>query len=142
MLTPVKHRITEEAIHDLLSYCIFPDPEKIEQAIKLYTTDPLMELYGHEEDNEIIAIVGFIARANQTIEIKHIAVQPEERGKGYGRGLILQLLEAKQPAIIEAETDEDSVDFYRNVGFSITSLGEKYPGVERFKCIFEVEVED
>jgi ribosomal protein S18 acetylase RimI-like enzyme len=35
-----------------------------------------------------------------------------------------------------AETDEEAVEFYRNIGFSIQSLGEKYPGVDRFKCTF------
>jgi ribosomal protein S18 acetylase RimI-like enzyme len=142
MLIPVKQRITEESIQELLTYAIFPDPERIENEIKLYQSEPALELYGHEEDDEILGVVGFIMHPNQTLELKHIAVKPEERSKGYGRGLILQLLELKQPAIIEAETDEDSVDFYRNVGFSIVSLGEKYPGVERFKCIYEVELEE
>ncbi|MGG4554653.1 hypothetical protein ABEX11_20625 [Paenibacillus humicus] len=35
---------------------------------------------------------------------------------------------------VEAETDKDAVDFYRRLGFNITSLGQKYPGVERFQC--------
>jgi ribosomal protein S18 acetylase RimI-like enzyme len=142
MLIPIKQRITEESIQELLSYAIFPDPERMEQATKLYQSEPALELYGHEEDDEILGVVGFIVHPNQTLELKHIAVKPGERSKGYGRGLILELLELKQPAIIEAETDEDSIDFYRNVGFSIVSLGEKYPGVERFKCIYEVELEE
>jgi N-acetylglutamate synthase-like GNAT family acetyltransferase len=142
MLIPIKHRISEDSIQELLSYSIFSDPERVELEIKRYQSESALELYGHEEDNEILGVVGFIVHPNHTIELRHIAVQPEERGKGYGRGLILELLEVKQPAIIEAETDEDSVDFYRNVGFSIVSLGEKYPGVERFKCIYEVEVEE
>ncbi|MDN4071264.1 hypothetical protein NYE70_06050 [Paenibacillus sp. FSL R5-0407] len=36
---------------------------------------------------------------------------------------------------IDAETDMDAVDFYRKIGFQIIRLGEKYPGIERFKCI-------
>jgi hypothetical protein len=36
---------------------------------------------------------------------------------------------------IEAETDKDTVDFYRLCGFTITSLGEPYPGTERFLCV-------
>ena len=36
---------------------------------------------------------------------------------------------------IYAETDQDAVNFYKNIGFHITSLGEKYPGVERFACL-------
>ena len=36
---------------------------------------------------------------------------------------------------IEAETDADAVGFYEQVGFTVTSLGESYPGVERFRCV-------
>jgi ribosomal protein S18 acetylase RimI-like enzyme len=35
---------------------------------------------------------------------------------------------------ISAETHKDAVEFYRKYGFKITSLGEKYLGVERFLC--------
>ena len=31
----------------------------------------------------------------------------------------------------------DAVEFYRKLGFSIESLGEKYPGVERFRCTLQ-----
>ena len=34
---------------------------------------------------------------------------------------------------IVAETDHDAVGFYAANNFAITSLGEKYPGVERFQ---------
>ena len=36
-----------------------------------------------------------------------------------------------------AETHKDAVIFYRNIGFEIKSLGEKYPGVERFQCTLQ-----
>jgi N-acetylglutamate synthase-like GNAT family acetyltransferase len=142
MLIPIKHRISEDSIQELLSYSIFPDPERVEKETKRYQSEPALELYGHEEDNEILGVVGFIVHPNQTLELRHIAVKPEVRGNGYGRGLILELIEVKQPVIIEAETDEDCIDFYRNVGFSIVSLGEKYPGIERFKCIYQVDLEE
>ena len=38
---------------------------------------------------------------------------------------------------MEAETDIEAVDFYKKIGFQTVSLGEKYPGVERFKCTLE-----
>jgi len=41
---------------------------------------------------------------------------------------------ASKYSSIVAETDYEAVDFYRRYGFVITSLGEKYPGVERFLC--------
>jgi len=36
--------------------------------------------------------------------------------------------------MITAETVRDAVKFYWSSGFKVTSLGEKYPGVERFLC--------
>jgi hypothetical protein len=38
---------------------------------------------------------------------------------------------------LEAETDSDAVGFYRSCGFTVLSLGEVYPGVERFRCTLE-----
>jgi ribosomal protein S18 acetylase RimI-like enzyme len=144
MLIPIKHRIEEESIQELLSYSIFPDPEKIKKAVIQYQTDPALELYGHveEDEDEILGLVGFILYPDQTLELKHIAVDPDCRGIGYGRGLILELIEVKQPSLIRAETDEETVDFYRNVGFSVVSFGEIYPGVERFRCTYIVELEE
>lgn len=34
-----------------------------------------------------------------------------------------------------AKTDAEAAGFYRCCGFAITSLGEVYPGVERFDCV-------
>jgi hypothetical protein len=42
-----------------------------------------------------------------------------------------QAVSAKLP-IVE-ETDKDAVGFYSANDFVITSLGEKYPGIERFR---------
>lgn len=53
--------------------------------------------------------------------------------------LLLQL--DPKPKRVIAETDDEAVDFYRNIGFEVHSLGEKYPGVERFRCIYEVDEE-
>jgi predicted GNAT family N-acyltransferase len=70
------------------------------------------------------------------IGLCYVSGSPDERGSGYGRGIILETLEKEKPKVVFAETDEEAVEFYRNIGFSIQSLGEKYPGVERFKCTF------
>jgi len=44
------------------------------------------------------------------------------------------IIEKHSLSMISTETDQDAVNFYNKIGFSITSLGEKYPGVERFWC--------
>jgi hypothetical protein len=33
-----------------------------------------------------------------------------------------------------AETDADAVGFYRRCGLAVTSLGERFAGIERFRC--------
>lgn len=50
------------------------------------------------------------------------------------QGLGSKLIESTKINKMIAETDKDAVNFYKKKGFKITSLGEKYPGVERFKC--------
>lgn len=66
-----------------------------------------------------------------------ITVRRERRNQGVGRLLIDHLIRAEGDPIIEAETDGDAVGFYHSLGFRIRSLGEKYPGIERFRCIYD-----
>jgi ribosomal protein S18 acetylase RimI-like enzyme len=144
MFKLINNRIKESNVQELLSYAIFPDPDRLEQTVRKYEGNTSnLQLFGMEEEQELVGLIGISSTDSEQkhLIIEHIAVQPEFRGKGYGRGLILELLEHRKPLTVSAETDEEAVDFYRNIGFSVMSLGEKYPGVERFRCIFEVEEE-
>ncbi|MNI23831.1 Acetyltransferase (GNAT) family protein [compost metagenome] len=139
MLINLKERLNESEIQDILSYSIFPDPERIEQTLHVYKSSEELELCGLESEGEMVGVIGFRTDEADNLTLLHIAVKPEYRGAGFGRGLILELIELKKPVKIIAETDEEAVDFYRAIGFEIESLGEKYPGVERFKCVYDVE---
>jgi len=66
--------------------------------------------------------------------IRHIVVHREWRGKGIGRRMFQEILARYQPREVLAETHREAVGFYRSLGFSVESLGEKYPGTERFLC--------
>lgn len=139
MLTSIKHRIQEAPIVELLSYSVFPDPDTLEQEISHYQESEQLELYGYEEKGKMIGIIGFTTDSNSLV-VKHISVDPGFRGQGYGRGLLLEVLDLKQPVLMIAETDEEAIDFYRNVGFVISSLGQTYPGVERFRCEYDASL--
>lgn len=52
--------------------------------------------------------------------------------------MINEFIKTNRIVRIRAETDKDAVGFYKKNGFTITSLGEKYPGVERFDCTLSV----
>jgi len=141
MLEQIKHRLGEEEIRELIGYSVFPDPERIEQAIGRYQHEEQMQLYGAIEEDEVIGIVGFTMDGDQNLILQHIAVRPENREQGHGREMMLELIGLMNPTTIVAETDEEAADFYRNIGFTVFSLGEKFPGVERFRCEYIVDEE-
>ncbi|WP_175639388.1 GNAT family N-acetyltransferase [Metabacillus schmidteae] len=105
---------------------------KIDQEYEKYINDQNRKLFGFECNGNFVGCVGIEITSLKECVIKHIAVSLEQRGNGIGSKMIKFLTE--QYPIITAETDKDAIDFYRKYGFEIKSLGEKYPGVERFLC--------
>lgn len=138
MLINLEARLDDRNIQEIVEYSVYSDSEKLVETIETYKNDPELELYGYEVEGEVIGIIGVRLNVKKELQIEHIAITPDNRGLGYGRGIILEVIELKAPTLITAETDEDSVNFYRNIGFEIESLGEKFYGVERFKCVYPV----
>ncbi|MEK3726896.1 GNAT family N-acetyltransferase [Lysinibacillus sp. FSL W8-0953] len=118
----------------LLSYAT--SDKKVAREYQLYMESPERVLYGYSIEQEMVGCIGIAKRDGNHCEIKHLAVSPTNRGKGIGREMIRYLKEHYSFSTIYAETDEEAVHFYENIGFHITSLGEKYPGVERFACLY------
>lgn len=128
-----------DAVKDLLALCMGADGEMIAQEINSYNTEEdSKELFGCFVNGELAGLVGIIRQSEQAVEIRHLAVQAKWQGKGIGRGMITEVSRTAGIETITAETDHEAVGFYRSAGFAITSLGEKYPGVERFACILSV----
>lgn len=121
----------QPSIRELLSYAT--SIEKVDQAYLKYIESQNQQLFGYENEKEIVGCIG-VEFKTDNCEIVHIAVSPKERGKGIGSKMIKFIYEKYSLSYITAETDKEAVEFYRNLGFKITSLGEKYPGVERFSC--------
>lgn len=126
------------AIKELLSECMWTADEeldeKIEQVLAAYVADNSTELLGCFEKGGVIGIIGIMRHSRKEAEIRHLAVQEQWRGKGIGRKMIEEISRSAVYDQITAETDHDAVGFYRKSGFAVKSLGEKYPGVERFIC--------
>lgn len=142
MLREIKDQLERDEIRELIGMSIFPDPEKLDRVIAAYRSNPLLQIAGYmdrDDEDQVIGIVGFTLDASKELAIQHLAVLPEMRGLGYGRGMLLELIHQYEPQRVSAETDEEAVDFYRSVGFTVESLGEKYPGVERFLCVYETD---
>ena len=138
LMTPLEQSVNDMAAQRLLALCVFaPDPEMLAELAARYDSTPGWTLFGFHIDRTLAGLVGVrVSRPGQAV-IQHIAVLPEARRQGVGRQLIQLLVNDHRFHHLEAETDGDAVEFYRCCGFWIHSLGEVYPGVERFRCILE-----
>lgn len=91
-------------------------------------------LFSVINNNYIIGLVG-VSNSDKEIVIKHIAVQKHLQKQGIGKEIINKIHHLYPNKVIVAETDRDAVFFYSRLGFEVLSLGEKYPGVIRYKCV-------
>ena len=139
MFTDIKAMLDQEEIIELLSYSVFPDPDQLQQTIDDYHTNSNYQLYGLASEGDWLGIIGYEKQEHNIVEIRHISVRPDVRHTGYGRGMILEVIGVEHPSQIIAETDEEAIDFYRNIGFTVESIGELNPGIERYRCTYIVD---
>lgn len=99
------------------------------------TNHYIRRLHGYDFEDDVIGCIGIEFFGSKHCEIKHIAVSINHRGEGIGSKMISFIKDKYSLSFISAETDKNTVNFYKNYGFKIISLGEKYPGGERFHCI-------
>ncbi|KOF10037.1 hypothetical protein AC739_11825 [Planococcus glaciei] len=118
-------------IKSLLGYAT--SSGQAEKAYEGYMAAANHRLYGFKIQEGIVGCIGVHLEEGQ-LEIRHIAVSPEVRGQGIGGRMIEWIQAEHSPFVVVAETDQEAVEFYRKAGFTAVSLGEKYPGVERFRC--------
>lgn len=124
-----------DEVRQLLAECMWPDEERVTRELDSYRSDNSKNLLGKIINNELVGLIG-VKRNEVDVVLLHIAVKEVYRGKGIGKEMIHEYIGVNEIKRMEAETDQDAVDFYREIGFEICSLGEKYPGRERFKCIY------
>ncbi|WP_230986949.1 GNAT family N-acetyltransferase [Cohnella fermenti] len=142
MFIDLREKLGQPEVAELLEMAVFPDPGRLAEAIREYETDGRLDLMGYVDEDRLVGIVGYEVNEDNVLTIKHLAVAPEERGKGFGRLTVLELIAWEAPDILLAETDEEAIEFYRNIGFVIESLGEAGAGAERFRCTYTVNLDE
>ena len=114
-----------------------PTKEKIQARATAYAENPLCRVF-YALEGEAPQGLCVVQPNDQSAEILILSVAKEYQGRGMGRALIAHIQnQLKIP--LAAETDDEAVGFYRRCGFCVTSLGEKYPGVIRYRCILAKE---
>lgn len=105
---------------------------RVDQVAEHYRRDPRSAVLRAEIAGETVGVVGYAVRDTDVV-ILHIATRIDLRRSGIGRRMLdaVRAAEPRHRRLI-AETDSEAVGFYLANGFSAESLGQKYPGVERF----------
>ncbi|MBF5001751.1 GNAT family N-acetyltransferase [Nocardia sp. BSTN01] len=117
-------------VRSLLSAAVGGGAARLDAVMRRYCEDPATALLAVFRGSEPIGVAGYERRADRIV-LLHIATSV--RGRGGGRRLVARI-RADDPALpIVAETDRTALGFYVALGFGVTSLGQKYPGVERFR---------
>lgn len=131
----LKPRLHERKVRDLLAFSVgFPTPARLDSVCRCYSSEPNRRFLGYETDGALVGCIGIEIVENGQAIVHHISVLPSARGLGVGRAMLDHICAEFALQRLQAETDPGAVDFYRKCGFEVVSLGEKYPGVERFKC--------
>lgn len=141
MLVDLLPRLDEPSVRDLLAQSAGnPTPAKLDALAARYRAVPDLRLLGDETGHGLAGCIGLALGAGETAVVEHIAVAPAERRRGLGRSLVTSAAALYSLTCLSAETDRDAVGFYRRCGFEVASLGEVYPGTERFQCTLALPV--
>ena len=110
--------------------------KRLAEVLELYKRDARYSLFECSFDGKrgIVGLELLSRGDSEDARILHIAVEQSCQRAGVGRMIIRTLIEELGYKTLRAETDSDAVGFYVSCGFEIESLGERYPGVERFEC--------
>jgi ribosomal protein S18 acetylase RimI-like enzyme len=121
------------AIARLLAVATGDDQQQLQQVIRRYRDDPAAALLVAVAEHDTVGVIGYSV-GDSAVTLLHIATAPHARNAGLGTQLVDAMRRAVPAGLpIVAETDQDAVGFYAANNFAVTSLGEKYPGVERFR---------
>lgn len=137
VLANLYDRLGSAEVHELVDQSGYP-PEvraaKTAAILDEYRGNPAWPIFGAEMAGELVGLIGLRLDSPRTATLRHIVVRQDHRGMDIGREMIQALCRRYSLKELAAETDRDAVTFYRKAGFEVDSLGEKYPGVERFRC--------
>ncbi len=127
--------VTEEG-YAVYAACMFePTWEKFRERADKLTKDSDVRMFGYAKNDTVIGVI-VVRKIGDGAEICGIAVNEAERGQGIGGKLVRYILEELHFDVLYAETDDDAVGFYRNVGFVTEEFMKTYDsGVyRRYRC--------
>lgn len=136
-IADIKNRLHEKQALKLMSYSQYnPTLEKLTMLAEKYSRELTTSALGFVVKDVILGLIIVRCVGTDIFEILNLAVVPQLRNRGIGSQLIAAVRRHFPNSTIIAETDDESVYFYAYCGFEVEPLGEKYPGIQRYKCTY------
>ena len=132
--------LQSEKAFSIYASCMYqPTYEAFRYRMKNYVSDPLVKIYVCTEGDGRIGILVLQAQ-NDEAEIIGVAVSNHMRNRGMGRHIILRAMELEGLKCMKAQTDDDSIGFYRSCGFRDERTVVEYPDGKavRYNCILQL----
>ena len=128
--------LSEEAFL-LYASCMYrPTYEDFKIQMEGFLNDPSVSIFVCENQGEKTGMM-VLKYSDAVAEIIGVAVPEKLRRQGIGNHMIQFVMESEGLDRIEAQTDDDSVGFYRKCGFAEERTVVDYPdgSVVRYNCV-------
>ena len=112
-----------------------PTTKVLEELMESCTQDDFPALWIANCSGTAIGVLRLESQDQTHCTITHIAVRQNVRGQGIGRSLVEFIRDDLRFRQAEAETDDDSVGFYKSCGFKVEESGENRNGTKRYTCV-------
>ena len=128
--------LSEEAF-SIYASCMFqPTYEDYKAQMEDCLTDSSVKVFVCEHRDKKTGMM-VLKLSEAAAEIVGIAVSDNARRMGIGKQLIQRVMESENLESIKAQTDDDSIGFYRKCGFSDERIVIEYPdgSAVRYNCV-------
>ena len=128
--------MSEDAFSIYASCMYHPTFKDYKAQMEECLSDPSTKIYVYEDRGKITGMM-VLKLSEDAAEIIGIAVSENARRKGIGKQLIRHVMGSEDPESVKAQTDDDSIGFYRKCGFSEEKIVIEYPDgpAVRYNCV-------
>ena len=128
--------LSEEAFSIYASCMYHPTYDEYKTQMEDYLLDSSVKVFVSENRGRKTGMM-VLKLSEAAAEIIGIAVSDNARRKGIGKQLIQRVMKSENLESVKAQTDDDSIGFYRKCGFSEERIVIEYSdgSVVRYNCI-------
>lgn len=135
-----KDRHDTVEVKTLLSLAVGrPTLDKMAYLIDQFYASTGRTMFVYSRSGRITGVIGVEYTRSSYGFITHLAVHPALRKKGIAERLIKHVAETLELGEMEAETDQNAVEFYHACGFKTKEIDSPCTGVSRYRCIKSIK---